>query len=349
MVVKARLAGLDEAQQHRPALGIPLATVKKFTEDKSPSLASMMAFWTFFSIFPLLLSLVTVLGYVLPAAEKKRVLEQISGYLPLLDANSIGGLQGNWFALVVGLLSALWSGSAVVRVTQDAFNAVWEVPQVQRPKLAEQLLRSLQALLTIGLGLLASALLIGFVSGDDPSVSIGVLGRVLAYAVTIAVDIGLFMVAFRMLTDRQISFRDVLPGAVFSGVAFWILQVCSSLIITRRLGSAQATYGTFATVITILWWFYLQSMLTLLGAQLNVVLKRHYYPRGLIDAPRTEADRRILADYAEERRYDETEDINTEVAGKQAPETPVADEIRDPDEGIEEQHQQTAGRRGGAG
>jgi YihY family inner membrane protein len=343
MAVRQRLERLDHGQQHRPALSIPIATYKKFGEDKSANIAAMMAFWAFFSIFPLLLALVTVLGYVLPDADKKRVLEQVSGYLPLLDTSSIGGLQGNWLALVIGLASALWSGSAVVRVTQDGFNAVWEVPQVERPKFLEQLRRSLLALVTIGLGLLASAVLIGFVSGDNPAIHVGVLGRLLAYVAMIAVDIGLFLVAFRMLTDRQISTRDVLPGAVVTGVAFWILQALSSIIITRHLHSAQATYGTFATVITILWWFYLQSTLTLLGAQLNVVLKRRYYPRALIDSPQTEADHRILADYAEERRYDEAEDINTEVAGRPAPQTDIGDELEDGSEN-EREPATTAGR-----
>jgi CBS-domain-containing membrane protein len=97
-----------------------------------------------------------------------------------------------------------------------------------------------------------------------------------------------------IVTDRDITLRDVLPGAVLSGVAFFILQELSALIISHYLKNAQATYGHFATVITILWWFYLQSIITLLGAQLNVVLKERYYPRSLVDAPQTEADHRLL-------------------------------------------------------
>jgi uncharacterized BrkB/YihY/UPF0761 family membrane protein len=120
--LQSKLKRLDHAQRERPWLAIPVATVKKFGEDQSSNLASMIAFWAFFSIFPLLMALVTVLDYVLPADQRKRVLDHISGYLPLLDVSKIGALHGSWLALLVGLFSALWSGLTVVQITQQAFN-----------------------------------------------------------------------------------------------------------------------------------------------------------------------------------------------------------------------------------
>ena len=329
MDVKSRLNRIDQAQQQNPKLAIPVATVKKFAEDKSSNLAAMMAFWAFFSIFPLMMATVTLLEYLLPEEDKTRVLEQIAGYMPLLDTSSIGGLNGSVIALVFGLLAALWSGSAVVRITQDAFNSVWEVPQVERPKIVESVKRSLLAMSTIGLGLLASTFLIGFVSGNDPAIDLGPLGRIFGFAAAIIVDIGLFVLAFRLLTDRAITTKDVLPGAVFAGVCFWLLQTLSSVIITRHLAGAQDTYGTFATVITILWWFYLQAQLTLLGAQVNVVLKRKYYPRALIDAPETEADHRLLEDFANARKLAKDQEIDSEVGGTEVLDSEVVPDDRD--------------------
>ena len=98
------------------------------------------------------------------------------------------------------------------------------------------------------------------------------------YLIAVALDIGLFIVAFRVLSDRDISTRDVLPGALLSGIVFWLLQQLSSLIIFNYLHNAERIYGNFATVITILSWFYLQSVITLIGAQLNVVLKERLHP-----------------------------------------------------------------------
>ncbi|MGQ0844765.1 MAG: YihY/virulence factor BrkB family protein [Sporichthyaceae bacterium] len=287
VVLRRRLARFDAVQGERTWLAIPVATLAKFYRDRTTHLAAMMAFWAFFSLFPLLLTLVTLLSFLVPEEEKQKTMEIVAGYLPLLDLNTIGGLNGSVFALVVGLLSALWSGSAVVRVTQFAFNSVWDVPLEQGPGFLEQLRRSVLAMSTIGLGLLASAALIGFLSGENVYFDPGPLGRALGFALTIGVDVGLFVAAFRILTDSRISLRDVLPGAICAGLAFWVLKATSSVIITRYLHDAAPTYGTFATVITILWWFYLQSNVTLLGAQLNVVLKHRLYPCSLLERTET--------------------------------------------------------------
>ncbi|HYZ38193.1 MAG TPA: hypothetical protein VE673_15985 [Pseudonocardiaceae bacterium] len=72
--VQGMLGRLDSYQQRHPALGVPIAVVRKFVEDESTTQAAVIAFWAFFSIFPLLLVLVTLLGYFLPPALKGDVL-----------------------------------------------------------------------------------------------------------------------------------------------------------------------------------------------------------------------------------------------------------------------------------
>lgn len=312
MEVHERLEKVDEFQQQHVPVGVSVAVVKKFGEDKSTNLASMIAFWAFFSIFPLFMVFVTLLGFLLPASDKSQVLHRVSSMFPLLDASSAGSLSGAWWALIIGLVTALWSGSGVVRATQFAFNSVWEVPYTEQPKLLEQVGRSILVLATIGSGLVVSVLITGVISGTANGLSLGWVGHLVGYGVAIALDVGLFLVAFRWLTDRDVSFRDVLPGALLSGVAFWVLQTISSLIISRYLENAQGTYGNFATVITILWWFYIQSIITLFGAQLNVVLHDRLHPRGLVDPPDTEADRRAYDKYAKERTYHDDERVQAE-------------------------------------
>lgn len=298
-------------QRHRP-LAIAVAVVRKFGEDQSTNLASMIAFWAFFSIFPLFLVFVTLLGYLLPEGMKTSVLGHVASMLPLLDTSSLHGLSGAWWALLVGLVSALWSGLSVVRTVEFAFNAVWEVPYVKRPGLLRQLPRALGVLVTIGLGLVLTTLVTGFVSGASSGIGLGWLGRVAGFVVAIALDVGLFVAAFRILTNRDITTRQVLPGALLSGLMFWVLQSASSLIISRYLHNAQSTYGHFATVITILWWFYLQSMITLLGAQLNVVLNERLHPRAMTGPPDTKADHRAYDAYAKERTYHEEEHVEAD-------------------------------------
>lgn len=190
-----------------------------------------------------------------------------------------------------------------MRTLQFAFDSVWEVPYHERSGLVQQTLRSLWVLATIGLGLVLTTLLSGLIASSASGINLGALGRVAGYVLAVALNIGIFVAAFRLLTPRVESVRDVLPGALLSGLAFFILQQLSALIVSHYLQNAQSTYGHFATVITILWWFYIQSLITLLGAQLNVVLKNNFYPRSLADAPSTAADRRVLEAYAAERTY----------------------------------------------
>jgi len=315
---------LDRAQQRRWRVAVFVATVKKFKEDHSSDLASMIAFWAFFSIFPLFLVGVTVLGFILHGHTHDVVLKHIAELFPLLDLSSVKGLSGSWWALIFGAATAIWSGLAVVKVTQNAFNAVWEIPQKDRPGMLEQVGRGLAALLTIGVGLIGTTLLSSFVIGNQSAVHLAWWSRIAGYAIAIALDIGLFLLAFRLLTSREVTFRDVLPGAVLAGVVFWILQEVSSWIISRQMSRAAATYGTFATVITILWWFYLQAQVTLFGAQLNVVLKKRLYPRSLFGEPQTDADYRALDAYAEEGARVKREEIEVSFP----PDTPAETEQR---------------------
>jgi len=306
MALKARI---DLAQQRRRKLAVAIATVKKFSEDHSSNLASMIAFWAFFSIFPLFLVGVTVLGFVLHGHEHDVVLRAVAKLFPLLDLSKVSGLSGSWWALILGGATALWSGLSVVQTTQTAFNSVWEIPEKDRPGLPERVGRGIAALATIGVGLVATTLISGLVTGNQSAVSVAWWQRVVGYLIAVALDVGLFLLAFRLLTSRKVTFRDVLPGAVLAGLVFFVLQEVSSLIISRELSKTASTYGSFATVITILWWFYLQAQVTLVGAQLNVVLKERLYPRSLFGGPDTDADRRALESYAEEATYHESEHV----------------------------------------
>jgi membrane protein len=311
--VKRLLYIADRIQKRRKTTAVAVATFKKFGEDRSTGLAAAIAFWAFFSIFPLLLVLVTLLGWFLPTADKASVLTRVADMFPLLDPKTVTGLSGATWALILGVVTTLWSGLGVVRTVEFAFNSVWEIPYYQHPNTLEQVRRAVGVLATIGVGLVASTLVSGLLTGSNSGIHLGAAGTVVGFLVAAALDVGLVTAAFRILTDRKVSTRGVLPGALLAGVALFLLQEASAFIIARHLRGAQSTYGHFATVITILWWFYLQSILTLVGAQLNVVLQERLYPRSLIDAPQTDADHRVLQAYAAQRTYQPEESVTARV------------------------------------
>jgi YihY family inner membrane protein len=129
-------------------------------------------------------------------------------------------------------------------------------------------------------------------------------------AASVLVNIAFFTIAFRVLTVRDVGWKQLLPGAVVAAVAWQVLQTVGGAYMTHQLDGMSDTYGTFAVVLGLLSWLYLQARIVLYAAEINVVLAGGLWPRGL-GQPLTRADRRALRSYAEveERRVDTDVDV----------------------------------------
>jgi membrane protein len=110
-------------------------------------------------------------------------------------------LDGNWIALLVGLAGALWAGMGAVDAAQNAMNSIWDVPIRDKPRFVKRRLRSLIMLVVIGGGLFLTAGASTVASSAD---SIGPVGRLLAPLLSMLVNIGVFLVALRFLTERDL-------------------------------------------------------------------------------------------------------------------------------------------------
>ena len=168
---------IDRYQRAHPWLGFPLGTVKKFSEDQAGNLAALISYYTFFSLFPLLLALVTILGFILKGdvGLQRRILDSALAQFPVIGNqihDNVGSLSGNGFALIVGLGGALWAGMAAVDAAQNAMNSVWDVPIKDNPKFFVRRARSFVMLMVIGGGLFATAAASTVASSAD---SIGLL------------------------------------------------------------------------------------------------------------------------------------------------------------------------------
>ncbi|HWE32790.1 MAG TPA: YihY/virulence factor BrkB family protein [Solirubrobacteraceae bacterium] len=299
------LRKFDRHQQQSRWLRIPLAVVKKFGDDGAGSLAALVAYYAFFSLFPLLLVAVTVLGFVLqgdPSAQQS-VKQSVLGQFPGIGSQiSNGTLQGHSLALVIGIVTSLLAGLGVTQAAQNAVNQVWAVPRKRRPSFFGSRLRSLILLLSLGglflIGTLASGLVSGGLSGP--------LLTVLGILVSVTINFALFETAFKVLSAIDVSWRTLIPGALFAAIGWEALQVAGGIYIHHVVSKSTATYGTFALVIGVLAWLHLGAQLTLYGAEINVVLARRLYPRSLFGPPDTTADKKTLRALAEvEERHDE--------------------------------------------
>ena len=133
--VQRVVGSVDAFQAGRPWAAVPFATAKKFGEDRAGNLAGLIAYYGFFSLFPLLLVLVSVVSFVLRGNEdlQRDILDSALAQFPVLGdqlRDNTGRLDTSGFALIAGGLSALWAGTGVMKAGQDAMNDVWDVPML---------------------------------------------------------------------------------------------------------------------------------------------------------------------------------------------------------------------------
>jgi YihY family inner membrane protein len=274
---------LDGFQRRHPPLAFAVAVQKKFGDDEGGSLCATLTYYGFLSLFPLLLLFFTILGFALDGNPQLQQDLRTSALvnLPVIGdqiASNVTSVQGSGIALVVGLLGSLWGGLGIANASQDAMNRVWGVPRDRRPGFVPRVLRSLGLVATLGAVIVLATLLsaaAGYVSGN--------LGlRAAALLVSVAVNVGMFLVIFRVLTARDLSVSQTLPGAVFAAVAWELLHFFGGVYVAHALKGMSQTYGMFAIVLGALAWIFLQARVVVYAAEINAVRTDRRWPRSLV-------------------------------------------------------------------
>ena len=284
-------------QTHRP-LAIGFGVIKKFGDDRAGSLAALIAYYGFLAIFPLLLLLTTVLGFAMERnrALNRSVLRSALRDFPIVGqqlGQAIHPLQGNALALAGGIVGLIWGSLGVTQAGQLAMAEVWNVPGVDRPPFVTRLLRGFCLLGVFGVGLVATTLIasLSAFGGGLPVKAVGV-------ALSVALNVGLFVLAFRVLTVRDVPTRSLVPGAILGGICWSLLQVLGAYLVGHQLRHASQVYGYFASVLGLVSWLFLGAQLTLYAAEANVVWARRLWPRSIVQPPLTDADKRAFDDIA---------------------------------------------------
>jgi YihY family inner membrane protein len=314
MSLGERLHALDRLQQRHRPLAFAAAVIKKFGDDEAGSMAALIAYYGFVSLFPLLLVLVTALGFVLEgdAKTQSEVLHSTLGQFPIIGEQlqrNIHSLKGSAGALAIGVVGLLLGGLGIVGATQNAFQQVWHIPRKRRPNFLAWRLRGVGLLAVLGVLLVVSTVAAGYVTAQTAG-TLAVLGGVL---VALASNLLLFFAAFRFLSPDEIPTRDLLAGVAFAAVLWQILQHIGGYYVSHVVRHAQETSGLFAFVLGLLAWLYLGGQVTLIAAEINVVRARQLWPRSFT-APLLDADRRALTSSAEteERVQEENVEVTFE-------------------------------------
>jgi len=290
----------DRFQQRHTVLAFPWAVMQKFGNDQAGGKAALMAYYGLFALFPLLLLLATILGFVLAGnpALREQIINSAVGKIPVVGdqiKSEVHPLEGSTTALVIGIVGTIYGSLGIGFAAQNAMNTVWNVPYVRWPNIFKRYLRTFGVIGLLGLGVLSSTALTTFAT----AIANGVAATVFGVAGALVVNLGLFLLAFMVLTAEPLGPRDVAVGVVCAAVFWQTLQLLGTWYVARGLAQASPTYGVFAVVITLLSWLYLGSQLTLLAAEINVVLRYRLWPRSVTQPPLTRADRLTLTRLAQ--------------------------------------------------
>jgi membrane protein len=238
--------------------------------------ASVLAFFGFLSIFPLLLAATTILGFVLEGNEdlQQRIIDGALADVPVLGQQleaDPASLNGSWLALIIGLGAALWSATKAFVALQGAQDDIWEVDVDHRDAMPKQRGKALLGLLFIGAAQVGSVVITAVVNAAD----LPEIGRVALLAATVTINISVLAAMFRYLTAARASWRDIWPGAVVAGLLYSVLQYFGTGIVRQITSNAGDTYGQFALVLGLVTWLSLLSVAALMSAEFNAALVRH--------------------------------------------------------------------------
>ena len=263
---------IEKARARWGAFDVAYRTFKRFGEDDGATHAASLTYYTFFSIFPLLLFSAAALGYITFGNDELRNELLSSGLksIPILSGalspDGLDRIEQNYKGLAVtATLLALYTGSGVIIAMQHSLNKIYHVPD--EPNLLQKRLRSLMWLAVLGMFAFVS-LALTTISELAPDA----IASVLSLLGGLAVNIALFSTAYKMLPATTLSWKEVLPGAIVAAIGFEILKIAGTAYLARGESARDETFGTFAAAAALLIASFIVARLVLLAAEVNAVL-----------------------------------------------------------------------------
>ena len=283
-----RLVDLVDAYQRRHRwAGTPIAVLYKYVDDRGGYLAALITYYGFLSLFPLLLLLSTILNFVLAGDVhlQQRVLNSALGQFPIVGSQlrDPRGVSGSGVGLVIGILGTLYGGLGIGQAFQYAMNTIWRVPINSRPNPLKSRGRSLLLLVVGGLLTLGTTVLSALGSSASAyGATVGVGIKVALIAAALAVNAAVFTLAFKVATARDLTIREIAPGAIGAALSWQILQTFGTVYIGHVVKHSSVTNSIFALVLGLIAWIYLEALVVVFAAEYNAVRRLGLHPRSLM-------------------------------------------------------------------
>ena len=275
-----------QARRRSVPVDVVVETLDGFRRHLTGRNAAVLAYYGFLTLFPLLMAATTILGFVLDGDPELQadIVDSALSRIPVIGADLEPGstIDGNWWALVIGLGVALWGSLKAFVALQSALDDVWQVGIDDRANAAIQRLKALVGVAVIGIGQVGAVALAAIVS----EAGLPRLGQVLVTLGGLLLNIVVVGTMYRYLTSRSVTWDLIWPGAVFTAVLYTVLQFAGTRLVTSTLDDAENVYGTFAATLALLSWLSLHALISLGGAELNAALvRRSEHPVATADPP----------------------------------------------------------------
>jgi membrane protein len=258
------------------------STLREFNRDDVSLLAAGVTYFAFLSIFPLLVLAITLAGiFFTPADASEFIFRYAAQYAPgsrQLLAEAMGEAFSNradaWWLALIGLIALMFSASNAFGILDKAINRAWQSEKV--PGFIVSKLVSFAMMLVVGVLLILASVAAVVLSmarraasrvagGEVPGSS--VFWHIVSIGVSLALVFVIFLLMYRYLPRCDVSWRDVWPGALLAAVAWVLLKELFAIFLSTPLADFSATYGTVSTVVALLIWIYLSSLIILTGAE----------------------------------------------------------------------------------
>jgi len=263
-------------------------TFSEFASDKVPRLGAALAYYTIFSIAPLLLIAIAIAGLVFGReAASGEIYAQLRGVLGPESADMIQKMveaaakpKAGTIATIVGVVTLLLGASGVIGQLKDALNTIWDVkPKANAGIMGRAKNYVMNGAMVLGIGflLLVSLLLdsgiaaVGKFAGNHLPGGEGVW-QILQIVVSLGVITVLFAAIFRFLPDLKIEWRDVWFGAAFTSLLFVIGKFALGLYLGKS--AVGSSYGAAGSLVVVLLWVYYAAQIVLFGAEFTQVYAR---------------------------------------------------------------------------
>jgi membrane protein len=271
-------------------LGIFKKTVGEFSQDKVPRLGAALAYYTIFSLAPLLLIVIAIAGLAFGHdAAQNKIFEQLRGVLGATTAEGVQEMVKNaakpksgTVATVLGVATLLLGASGVFGQLKDALNTIWDVkPREGRGVMGMVKDRFLSFAMILGLGFL---LLVSLVI-DTAIAAMGkyagnhlpggeALWHLAELAFSFCVITVLMAGIFRLLPDLKIEWRDVWLGAALTSILFVLGKFALSIYFAKS--AIGSSFGAAGSLVLVLLWVYYSAQILLFGAEFTQVYARSH-------------------------------------------------------------------------